>query len=33
VGGALLREIPLLISAGIVLLIFVVSLVLLGAFD
>jgi hypothetical protein len=33
VGGALLREIPLLLSAGAVLLIFVVALVLLGALD
>jgi len=33
VGGALLREIPLLLCAGTVLVIFVVSLVVLGALD
>jgi hypothetical protein len=33
VGGALLRVIPLLLSAAIVLTVFVVSLVLLGALD
>jgi hypothetical protein len=32
-GGALLRVVPLVVSAGIVLSIFIVSLVLLGAFD